>query len=301
VNIVAFYFLQRLVLGPGYDSLKLDISAAPLERDPASVKCTMPHADSHRHLRDYTGLAALRSFGQGNEATDANITNSSDQVIEEQDSMVIDSATTTVMCKGSRTVPSGGRVRVIVSAAGIIENELAQGGARVPDLRISVQGQNLHAPLIERIIELPMDINSGRVNGELVISCSDASSWKFPDFYGRVAVRDATFHFWDATDDIIDADLDLLFEKDRVYLHDARGKFGAVPMRVTGDLDLDPLTGEYRLSATVPGVEVNALRATLGVRPLPFPVAGAVAGTLHVTGPLEKPVFSGEITVDLSE
>jgi hypothetical protein len=40
-------------------------------------------------------------------------------------------------------------------------------------------------------------------------------------------------------------------------------------------------------------VEVNQLRATLGVRPTPQPVAGAIAGVLHVTGPLEKPVFSG--------
>ena len=40
-------------------------------------------------------------------------------------------------------------------------------------------------------------------------------------------------------------------------------------------------------------MQANALRATLGVRPTPFPVAGAVSGTLHVTGPLEKPVFSG--------
>lgn len=53
------------------------------------------------------------------------------------------------------------------------------------------------------------------------------------------------------------------------------------------------MTGEYRLSASVPGVEVNQLRATLGVRPTPQPVAGAIAGVLHVTGPLEKPVFSG--------
>lgn len=60
-----------------------------------------------------------------------------------------------------------------------------------------------------------------------------------------------------------------------------------------GDLDLDPDTGAYRLSATVPGVEVNWLRASLGVRPMPMPVAGAVSGTLHITGPLEKPVFSG--------
>ena len=60
-----------------------------------------------------------------------------------------------------------------------------------------------------------------------------------------------------------------------------------------GDLDLEPATGSYRLSAIVPGVEVNQLRASLGVRPMPLPVAGAVSGTLHITGPLEKPVFSG--------
>ncbi len=60
-------------------------------------------------------------------------------------------------------------------------------------------------------------------------------------------------------------------------------------------MDLNPDTGHYRLSATVPHVEVNALRATLGVRPMPFPVAGAVRGVVHCTGPLEKPVFAGGV------
>ena len=41
------------------------------------------------------------------------------------------------------------------------------------------------------------------------------------------------------------------------------------------------------------GVGVNAVRASLGIRPLPVPVAGALRGVLHCTGPLERPVFSG--------
>ena len=170
---------------------------------------------------------------------------------------------------------------------------------------------------------------------------------------GLLPCRGADFHFFDATDDICDADLDLLFERNRLYLHKTTGRFGAVPMTLSGrctqmmkytlnrfidvddiyrtytkvlwfcfqvcqymldtapaltspslacaptcythagDLDLNPVTGEYRLSASVPGVEVNQLRATLGVRPTPQPVAGVIAGVLHVTGPLEKPVFSG--------
>lgn len=60
-----------------------------------------------------------------------------------------------------------------------------------------------------------------------------------------------------------------------------------------GDMDLDPDTGQYHFSAEVPLVEANALRATLGVRPLPQPLAGALRGTLHITGPLEEPLFSG--------
>jgi len=251
----------------------------------------MLHPSAHRHLRQYTGLAALDALKASQEAAEV-----------PAEPAVTDTAEATIPSPASeqkpRGRPTGGHLRVTVSATGVVENDLDQGGPRVPDLSICVQGKNLHAPLIERIIELPMDIDAGRVDGELIIQCKDVESWDFPQFHGRVVVRGAAFHFWDATDDILDADLDLLFESDRVYLHRAKGRFGAVPMTVTGDLDLDPLTGEYRLSAKVPGVEANMLRATLGVRPMPFPVAGAVMGTLHVTGPLEKPVFSGRFTAN---
>lgn len=61
-----------------------------------------------------------------------------------------------------------------------------------------------------------------------------------------------------------------------------------------GDMDLDPISGQYRFTASVPSVEMNDLRRTLGIKPLPMPVGGALRGVLHVTGPLEQPVFSGK-------
>ncbi len=60
-----------------------------------------------------------------------------------------------------------------------------------------------------------------------------------------------------------------------------------------GDLDLNPDMGQYRLSANVAHVEANDLRRTLGVRPPPLPIGGALRGIMHCTGPLEQPVFSG--------
>lgn len=59
-------------------------------------------------------------------------------------------------------------------------------------------------------------------------------------------------------------------------------------------MDLDPEVGQYRLSADVAGVEVNALRETLGVRPQPFPINGLLRGIVHCTGPLQEPLFSGQ-------
>lgn len=47
-------------------------------------------------------------------------------------------------------------------------------------------GQDLHAPLVERLIELPMDISGGRINGDLRLRAYDSKTWHFPSFGGRL-------------------------------------------------------------------------------------------------------------------
>lgn len=70
--------------------------------------------------------------------------------------------------------------------------------------------------------------------------------------------------------------------------------FGAV-CDAAGDVGINPENGQYRLSGEVAGVEVNELRKTLAIRPTPYSVSGAVRGVLHVSGPLEQPIFSGQL------
>ena len=65
------------------------------------------------------------------------------------------------------------------------------------------------------------------------------------------------------------------------------------PHCAAGDMDLDPEYGQYRLTCSVPSVDANDLRRTLGIRPPPYAVAGALRGVVHCTGPLDQPVFAG--------
>jgi hypothetical protein len=50
-----------------------------------------------------------------------------------------------------------------------------------------------------------------------------------------------------------------------------------------------------------PAVEVNAVRATLGAKPLPYPVAGAVNGHMQCYGALDEPVFAGRVDAVAAE
>lgn len=61
-----------------------------------------------------------------------------------------------------------------------------------------------------------------------------------------------------------------------MYIHNATGEYGDVPLYAGGDIYLDPENGEYHITAQTikRGVEANKLIQTLGGRPLPYSLAG---------------------------
>jgi len=75
---------------------------------------------------------------------------------------------------------------------------------------------------------------TGRMNGEMKVHCHNAATWKFPSFSGQVACRGIDFHFWDAVDDLSSTDIDLVFDDQRLYMHNASGMFGSVPLTLSG-------------------------------------------------------------------
>lgn len=253
-------------LGKGYHSVQVEMVAQAFERDPSQTKCTMLHPAAKRNLRkDAPSAPPAESQLPSTEILEASL-------------------------GPVATTPPGGDLylRVVGRDIGMQKKS--------GDLSVTVGGSRLSAPLIDRLLEIPMDISDGQIDGEITLRSFNAETWTFPDIYGKLRCSNGHLHFWDATDDLSDVNMTMLFEGKRMYLHNTKGYYGAIPIQVTGDLDIDPDDGEYRLMLQVPLVEVNDLRETLAVRPLPYPVRGFARGSIQVTGPLEKPIYSGRIS-----
>ncbi|KAK6927434.1 hypothetical protein RJ641_006025, partial [Dillenia turbinata] len=107
-----------------------------------------------------------------------------------------------------------------------------------------------------------------------------------------------------------DISASLCFRGQRIFLHNASGWFGKVPLEASGDFGINPEEGEFHLMCQVPYVEVNALMKTFKMKPLMFPLfvdtnlvglmilygyqlAGSVTAVFNCQGPLDAPIFVG--------
>ncbi|KAL8218910.1 hypothetical protein R6Q57_022283 [Mikania cordata] len=150
---------------------------------------------------------------------------------------------------------------------------------------------NLFVPLFERILEIPIAFYEGRASGEVHICMSQGEN--FPNLHGQLDVTGLAFQIFDAPSSFSDMSASLCFRAQRIFLHDASGWFGKVPLEASGDFGIEPEEGEFHLMCQVPSVEVNALMKSFKMKPLLFPLAGCVTAVFNCQGPLDAPVFVG--------
>ncbi|KAL8521965.1 hypothetical protein ACS0TY_012205 [Phlomoides rotata] len=156
---------------------------------------------------------------------------------------------------------------------------------------VNLKIANLFVPLFERLLDLPIAWSKGRASGEVHICMSRGET--FPNLHGQLDVTGLAFHIYDAPSRFSDISASLFFRAQRIFLHNARGWFGDIPLEASGDFGIDPEQGEYHLMCQVPSVEVNALMKTFKMKPLLFPLAGSVTAVFNCQGPLDAPVFVG--------
>jgi len=181
------------------------------------------------------------------------------------------------------------------------QDRTSQGGGYLStDVFVDIAEQTWHAnlnvvdafaPLFERILEIPVVWHKGRATGEVHVCMSKDDS--FPSIHGQIDVKGLAFQILDAPSSFSDIVAKLSFRGQRVFLHNASGWFGDAPVEASGDFGLNPEDGEFHLMCQVPSVEVNALMRTMKMKPLMFPLAGAVTAVFNCQGPLDAPVFVG--------
>ncbi|GAB2284872.1 hypothetical protein Dimus_019324 [Dionaea muscipula] len=150
---------------------------------------------------------------------------------------------------------------------------------------------NLFVPLFERILEIPILWYKGRASGEVHICMSRGET--FPNLHGQLDARGLSFQILDTPSCFTDVSTTLSFRAQRIFLHNASGWYGDVPLEASGDFGIHPEEGEFHLTCQVPCVEVNSLMKTFKMKPLLFPLAGFVTTIFNCQGPLDTPVFVG--------
>ncbi|KAF8400748.1 hypothetical protein HHK36_014048 [Tetracentron sinense] len=185
---------------------------------------------------------------------------------------------------------------------------------------------NLFVPLFERILEIPIMWSKGRASGEVHICMSRGET--FPNLHGQLDVKGLVFQIFDApssfsvcpssicSEMLADIEASLCFRGQRIFLQNASGWFGDVPLEASGDFGINPEEGEFHLMCQVPYVEVNALMKAFKMKPLLFPdsvglafrwedeeiaacslhsleLAGSVTAVFNCQGPLDAPIFVG--------
>ncbi|CAH2060516.1 unnamed protein product [Thlaspi arvense] len=178
------------------------------------------------------------------------------------------------------------------------------GGLLSVDVFVDTVEQNWHAnlkvanffvPIFERILAIPIEWSKGRASGEVHLCMSRGEI--FPNLHGQLDVTGLGFHIYDAPSSFSDVSASLSFRGQRIFLHNASGWFGKVPLEASGDFGIHPDDGEFHLMCQVPYVEVNALMKTFKMKPLFFPLAGSVTAVFNCQGPLDAPVFVGSCMV----
>ncbi|PSR91805.1 Spermidine/putrescine import ATP-binding protein like [Actinidia chinensis var. chinensis] len=129
---------------------------------------------------------------------------------------------------------------------------------------------NFFALLFERILEIPIMWCKGRATGEVHICMSRGEM--FPNLHGQLDVTGLTFQIYDAPSQFSDLSASLYFRGQRIFLHNASGWFGNVPLEASGDFGINSEEGEFHLMCQL---------------------AGSVTAIFNCQGPLDAPVFVG--------
>ncbi|WP_392531567.1 translocation/assembly module TamB domain-containing protein [Nostoc sp. C117] len=154
------------------------------------------------------------------------------------------------------------------------------------DLQLRVQ--DFLAADITRLIKLPVNLQAGRANGNLLVRLTPGQQTLL---FGSAAVQGVTVEVPKVPQLLSNSQGNLRFQGTELQLDNVTSNYGKIPLVATGIIDTQ---AGFKLAARVNAVSLANAQETLKVK-LPVPIAGQVKADLQITGSTKEPVLSGTV------
>lgn len=158
---------------------------------------------------------------------------------------------------------------------------------------LQLKTQNFLASDLTRLIELPLNLQGGRVDSNLKVqlTTSEQPEQTKTLLYGNAELMSVTAQAKQLPQAFNNSQGTLEFQGTQVRLDNVASSYGKIPAIANGTLDTQ---GNYNIAATVKSVSAAAAISTLKLN-VPVPVSGTFRAGVKLTGPIEKPVLTGTV------
>jgi len=161
---------------------------------------------------------------------------------------------------------------------------------RTERTNLQIQAQNVLASEVTRLIDLPIDLQGGRVDGNLNVRWQQEQD---PQLFGTAQLKEVTAQVEQLPQAFNKSNGTLGFQGTQIWLDNVQTSYGSIPAIANGVLNTEV---GFNIAAKVPAVSFANAQKTLELD-LPVPVAGEARAEVQLSGPIEKPTLSGSVTI----
>ncbi|MDZ8258757.1 translocation/assembly module TamB domain-containing protein [Nostoc sp. ChiQUE01b] len=151
-----------------------------------------------------------------------------------------------------------------------------------------VQAQDFLAENITRLIKLPVNLQAGRADGDLLVRLTPGQQTLL---FGNATVQGVTLQIPKVPQLLSNSQGNLHFQGTELQLNNVTSNYGKIPLVAKGIVDTK---AGLKLAARVNAVSLANAQETLKVK-LPVPIAGQVQASLQITGSTKEPILSGSV------
>ncbi|MBW4669398.1 MAG: translocation/assembly module TamB domain-containing protein [Cyanomargarita calcarea GSE-NOS-MK-12-04C] len=152
---------------------------------------------------------------------------------------------------------------------------------------LNIQAQNFLASDLTRLVKVPLTLQAGRVNSNLMVQLQQ--NQPKISLTGTAAVAGVTAQVDNVPQKLTNIIGRLNFQGQKVAIENLSTSYGKIPVQLTGAVDTQ---AGYNVSAQVKPVSVKNLLDTLKFK-APVPATGEVRGDFQVQGLIREPIVTG--------